>query len=334
MTAKNDLEKRKKTILITGGAGYIGSHVNKLLGKSGYETIILDNLRKGSKKTIVSGTFYEGDCRDKSILEKIFSSSKIEAVMHFAADIDVGESVIHPLKYYENNVFSTLKLLETMIDFEIKNFIFSSTAAIFGPPKTQLIDENHEKNPINPYGRSKLIVENMLSDLDQAYGLKYSCLRYFNAAGGDPESEIPYQNRKESNLIPLILKSLKDPKGQITIFGTDYPTKDGTCIRDYIHVNDLGNAHILSMEKLFSTRESTHYNLGNGQGFSVKDVIHAVEKVTNLPVNKIFGERRAGDPPILVANSEKAKNELNWKPIYPSLEKMIEHAWIAMNASN
>lgn len=320
-----------KTILVTGGAGYIGSQANIALNDAGYQTIVLDNLTRGSKKSVVRGTFIEGDLFDKSLLRSIFSSQKIEAVMHFASFIDVGESVINPAKYYRNNVAGTLNLLESMKEHSVNYFIFSSTAAIFGLPQQNKIDENHPKCPINPYGKSKLMVESILKDFDAAYGIKSCCLRYFNAAGGDPFSEIKYQEKKESNLIPLILKSLKTEAGWITIYGTDYNTRDGTCLRDYIHIQDLSFAHILSMEKLFEENKSTCYNLGNESGFSVKEVIDAVEKVTALKVNVKLGKRREGDPEVLIADSKKARQELNWKPIYPFLEKMIEDAWKAMN---
>ncbi len=320
-----------KTILVTGGAGFIGSHVNKMLHHAGCETIILDNLSRGFEQTVVKGTFIKGSTDDKTLLASIFSSHKIDAVMHFAACIDVGESVEDPAKYYQNNVCATLNLLESMKNHQIKHFVFSSTAAIFGLPQKQKIDESHPKLPINPYGYSKLIVETILSDFDKAYGIKSCCFRYFNAAGGDPESAIKYHDKKESNLIPLILKSLKNPLGKITIYGTDYDTKDGTCIRDYIHVNDLGSAHILGLEKLFKTGQSNCYNLGNGNGFSVREVISAAENVTGLKVNVIEGKRRAGDPPVLVADSTKAHNELVWNPKFPTLEDMIAHAWNAMN---
>lgn len=321
---------KNKTILIAGGAGYIGSHVNKMLNLSGYKTIVLDNLSRGNSSAVTQGTFVQGDIKDKKLLAEIFSTYKIDAVMHFAAFIDVGESTTNPSKYYQNNVAATLNLLECMKEHDIKTFIFSSTAAIFGIPQENLIAETHPKQPINPYGNSKLMVEWMLSDFDKAYGIKSGCLRYFNAAGGDPDSEIKYSEKKESNLIPIILKNLKS-NGIVTIYGTDYETRDGTCIRDYIHVNDLGSAHLLCMEKLFETCESASYNLGNGQGFSVREVIQAAEKITGLKVNVIEGDRRAGDPPFLVADSGKARKELGWVPKFSSIDQMIAHAWRAMN---
>jgi len=319
-----------KTILVTGGAGYIGSHVNQMLNQTGYKTIVLDNLTRGNGQAVTAGTFIEGSLSDEKLLSHIFTSSKIDAVMHFAAFIDVGESIVNPGKYYENNVSETLALLEAMQKHLVKYFIFSSTAAIFGLPQEKTISENHPKCPINPYGKSKLMVETILSDFDLAYQMRSCSLRYFNAAGGDPEGLIKSYEKKESNLIPLILKSLKNSSQVITIYGTDYETKDGTCIRDYIHVHDLASAHILSMEKLFECEKSMQYNLGNGNGFSVRDVILAAEQVTGLKVNVREGKRRAGDPPILVANAKKAQKELGWHPKYQKLEQMIAHAWKAI----
>lgn len=317
-----------KTILIVGGAGFVGSHVNKMLQNHGYQTVVFDNLSLGDRRTILKGEFFQGDMASVSDLEKAFSKYSFDAVMHFAALIDVGESLIKPADYYRNNVANTLNLLEIMGRHSVKNFIFSSSAAIFGMPKEKLISETHPCDPINPYGETKLIVEKMLRDFGHAYGIKSSCLRYFNAAGGDPEGEIKNFKKKETNLIPIILRSLKS-KSSVTIFGTDYPTPDGSCIRDYVHVNDLGAAHITAMEHLFKNGTSTFYNLGNGQGYSVKEVIYAVEKITGLKVNSVEGARRPGDPPILVADSQKAHQELEWVPKY-KLEEMIEHSWMAL----
>jgi len=320
----------KKIILVVGGAGYIGSHVNKLLKDAGYNTVVLDNLSRGNREAVLFGSFLQGDIADSACLDALFSSQKIDAVMDFAAFIDVGESMGDPLKYYRNNVGATVNLLEAMRRYDVKTFIFSSTAAIFGLPQQHKINESHPCMPINPYGRSKLMVEHILADLESTYGIKSSCLRYFNAAGGDPDGEIKYFPRKESNLIPLVLKNLKNPSGALTIYGTDYPTADGTCIRDYIHINDLGSAHIAAMEQLFAGAPSSHYNLGNGEGFSVREVIAAAEKVTGLKVNVVEGDRRPGDPPILMADFSKARRELKWKPRFSSLETMISHAWKAM----
>jgi len=319
------------SILVVGGAGFIGLHVNKMLHSHGYNTVIFDNLSQGSKQAITHGKLFEGSIGCKEDLEKVFSQNPIQAVMHFAALTDVGESVIEPAKYYIQNVTNTINLLEAMRKYEIKTLVFSSSAAIFGVPKSPRINECHPCLPINPYGKSKLMVETIMTDYDLAYGLKSSCLRYFNAAGGDPEGEIKNYKRKDNNLIPLILRSLLHPQGgPITIFGTDYPTLDGTCIRDYIHVDDLASAHILAMEQLIRERRSSHYNLGNGNGFSVRQVIASVERVTGKKVNVVEGAKRPGDPAILVADSQKAQSELGWHAKYPELDTMVAHAWQAL----
>jgi UDP-glucose 4-epimerase len=317
-------------VLVLGGAGFIGSHVNKKLALAGYPTIVLDNLSRGSRKAVTHGQFIQADVGDAQVLSQIFRDFPITVVMHFAAFIDVGESVLHPLEYYKNNVVQTLQLLETMIQHNIKKIIFSSTAAIFGNPIEIPVKENHPKLPINPYGRSKLMIETLLQDFDTAYGMKSCCLRYFNAAGGDPDGELKNHKTDESNLIPLALRSLMDAKKGITIFGTDYPSKDGTCIRDYIHVYDLADAHIAAMQQLLEGKPSSQYNLGNGLGFSVREVLQTIEKVTGKSLNIIEGKRRPGDPPILVADSSKARRELNWIPHYPELETIVEHAWNAI----
>lgn len=317
-------------VLVVGGAGFIGSHVAKMLSLSGYHPVIFDNLSTGSREAVKCGTFVKGDLANPSDLEEVFNNHDIIAVMHFAALIDIGESVANPLKYYTHNVTYSLNLLEAMHKSGVKTLIFSSSAAIFGYPDEVPLQENHPCRPISPYGQTKLIVEKILEDCEKAYGIKSSCLRYFNAAGGDPKGEIKNHKNKESNLIPLILRSLKDPKSHITIYGTDYPGHDGTCIRDYIHLEDLGSAHILAMEKLLEGGKSTNYNLGNGNGFSVRQVIAAAEETTGLKVNAVEGPRRAGDPPILVADACKARSELNWNPVYPDLKEMISHAWLAL----
>lgn len=319
----------RNTILITGGAGFIGSHVNKMLKQAGYSTVVLDNLFHGSQETLTDTPFIKENIGSSKILDQLFTDYQFQAVMHFAAFIDVGESVVNPAKYYLNNVCNTLTLLNAMVKYEVKSLVFSSSAAIFGLPQHIPISENHPCQPINPYGESKLIIEKILRDFDQAYGLKSCCLRYFNAAGGDPEGKIKYHQTHITNLIPLILRQIKTGKGILTIFGTDYPTFDGTCVRDYIHIEDLGTAHIKSMEHLLNGFPSAQYNLGNGQGFSVKEVLEAVEKVTKIKVNVTEGDRRPGDPAILIANSSKAIQELDWKPQYPDLETMIKHAWNA-----
>ncbi|MCE5318068.1 MAG: UDP-glucose 4-epimerase GalE [Parachlamydia sp.] len=319
------------TILVAGGAGYIGSQINKMLQQAGYQTVVIDNLSRGSRSNVVRGEFAEGDIGDSAFLDRLFAQYSFSAVMHFAALIDVGESIQKPDLYYVNNVSRTLTLLQTMLRHGVTTFIFSSTAAVYGLPLKPTIDEAHPCNPINPYGESKLIVEKMLSDLGQAYGLKFCALRYFNAAGGDPEGEIKNRRAKDSNLIPLALRSLLEPAGKVKIFGTDYPTRDGTCVRDYIHVSDLGRAHITALENLLSGSPSCCYNLGNGEGFTVREVLQTIEKVTGRRLNIEESARRPGDPPVLVANAALAQKALNWRPRYPNLDSMIEHAWLALD---
>lgn len=321
----------EKCVLVVGGAGYIGSRVNQKLYESGYKTIVLDNLSKGHKEAVEHGLFIEGDIGDSVLLDKLFQENKIDAVMHFAAFLEVGESVSDPLKYYINNVAATLNLLESMHKNNVHTFIFSSTAAIFGMPQQDLITEDHPHNPMSPYGRSKLMVETILQDLDQAYGMHFCSFRYFNAAGGDPAGKMKIYKTNQSNLIPVIFRSMRKEDGFITIFGTDYDTSDGTGVRDYIHIDDLASAHIAAMERLWSGAPSACYNLGNGKGFSVKEVIAAVEKVTGLPVRVVEGPRRPGDPSISVADARKAQEELGWNPRYPELESMVQHTWEAMH---
>ncbi len=318
-----------KKILVVGGAGFIGSYVNKLLNLAGYETLVLDNLSTGHQKAVVRGVFYQGDMADTVLLDSIFQQHQIAAVMHFAACIDVGESLIQPAKYYGNNVVNTLNLLNAMVRYRVNAFIFSSTAAIYGISQKKKITENDPCLPINPYGRSKLMVESILKDFELAYGLKHCCLRYFNAAGGDPEGEVKNYKSKESNLIPLVLKAALQQM-PITIFGTDYETPDGTCIRDYIHIHDLGVAHLKALDSLCSTQISNDYNLGNGQGYSVWEILRAVEKVTGKQLIIKEGKRRLGDPAYLVADATKAQQQLNWHPVYPLPEEMILHAWQAL----
>lgn len=313
-----------KKILVVGGCGFIGSEVNKLLHQAGYETVILDNLSDSSKRSVKWGTFIKGDLGNRRLLEKLFSTHHFDAVMHFAAYIDVGESVRNPRKYYDNNVSKTLTLLNAMCDHDVKIFIFSSTAAVYGLPTQPLLSEDHPKNPINPYGQTKLIIEKILEDFDIAYGLKSAKMRYFNAAGGDPDGQIKLFSHKKTNLIPLILDAVRK-KQPITIHGTDYPTPDGTCVRDYVHIYDLGIAHIKAMEKLFEGGKSEAYNLGNGKGFSVREVIRATEKVLQTSIQVIEGPRRPGDPPFLLADTTKAQKLLNWQVQYPDIEMMLLH---------
>ncbi|KAF3362417.1 UDP-glucose 4-epimerase [Chlamydiales bacterium STE3] len=319
---------KKGTIFITGGAGFIGSQVNQLLQERGYSTIVYDNLSTGDQGTVQKGNFIKGDISDTDLLHQIFRKEKVRAVMHFAANTYVGESVSNPSKYYRNNVCGTLSLLDAMYQNKIQNFIFSSSAAVYGIPFQEKIQESDPLRPINPYGQTKLIGESLLHDYFTAYGIGYTVLRYFNAAGGDPEGKIKLFKSNEGNLIPIVLNCITQTKS-LVINGADYPTRDGTCVRDYIHVADIADAHILAMEKLFKYGGESCYNLGNGQGFSIWEVIQAAEKVTGQEVKIIIGKRRAGDPPTLLANASKAEKELNWKPRYPDLPTMIEHAWKA-----
>ncbi|MCM3363560.1 UDP-glucose 4-epimerase GalE [Niallia sp. MER TA 168] len=314
-------------ILVVGGAGYIGSHlVKELVEKE--EVVVLDNLTTGHKEAIDSrAIFVEGDLGKAEDLEPIFSKYPIKAVMHFAAFSLVGESVQDPYKYYENNVANTLTLLKMMLKHNVKNFIFSSTAATYGIPEDEMISESSKTAPINPYGKSKLMIEQILADFHQAYGLNYVVLRYFNAAGAHESGEIGENHDPETHLIPIILQHLLGTREAISVFGTDYPTEDGTCIRDYIHVTDLAAAHIKALEALLNgSKEAETYNLGNGVGYSVKEVIETCERVTGKSANVIYADRRAGDPARLIASSHKIYEELGWKA-ERDLETIIASAW-------
>ena len=323
-------KENAKNILIVGGAGYIGSYVNQLLHDSGYQTFILDNLSTGDMRTLINGSFEYGDLGDPLVLNRLFKKHSFAAVMHFAAFIDVGESVSNPAKYYRNNVSNTLVLLDAMLEHGIKNFIFSSSAAIYGNPEKSCLDESHPKNPINPYGQTKKIIEDILINYYHAYGLNSTCLRYFNAAGGDPQGKILNFRQNPTNLIPIGIKSILEKNKEITVFGIDYPTADGTCIRDYIHIHDLATAHILALKELLAEGGCLKYNLGNGQGFSVKEVLSSIEKITGKKLTIKTGSRRNGDPPILIANATKAKNTLGWKPVYTNLDSIVHDAWLTM----
>lgn len=314
-------------ILIVGGGGYIGSHMLKVLTLAGHEVTTLDNLSHGYRDAILYGDFLHADLVDKAALEEIFSTSHFDAVMHFASYIQVGESVTEPSKYYANNLTNTLNLLDTMVKYEVNHFIFSSTAAIYGEPVYTPIDESHPANPINPYGRSKLFVEQILQDYDRAYGLKSICLRYFNAAGADPDGELGERHQPETHLIPLVLQAASRRRESISVFGRDYPTDDGTCVRDYIHVVDLCDAHLLALEKLVDDKKSAAFNLGNGNGFSVQEVIDSVVRVTGNDVMVVDALRREGDPAILVADSTLAKQTLGWQPRFAELDTIVSHAW-------
>ena len=314
-------------ILVTGGAGYIGSHVVKALGEKGFEVLVVDNLSKGHREAVLYGKLVVADLQDKETLDAIFREFKPDAVMHFAAFIEVAESVKEPLKYYRNNTVNTMNLLEVMLKNNVSKFIFSSTAAVYGNPEKVPIPETEPVKPINPYGQSKAFVEKILQDFDKSYGLKYVSLRYFNAAGADSEGRIGESHNPETHLIPLILKTAKGERESIKIFGTDYPTPDGTCIRDYIHVDDLAGAHILALEYLLSGGNSEVFNCGYGHGFSVREVIDTAKKVTGIDFSVEETERRPGDPAILVADSSKIRNVLNWNPEFDDLEYIIRTAW-------
>lgn len=314
-------------ILVVGGAGYIGSHTNKELSKKGYDTVVLDSLVYGHVEAVKWGKFVHADISDRDALRRVFSKFSIDAVVHFAAFAYVGESMVEPQKYYENNVSNTINLLSVMAEFGCNKIIFSSTCATYGNPYEIPITEMHSQNPINPYGRSKLMVEQILADYGKAYGLKYVVLRYFNAAGADVDAEIGELHIPETHLIPLILDAAMGKRDSVSVFGTDYDTNDGTCVRDYIHVTDLAQAHILALEHLLAGGESDIFNLGNGQGYSVKEVIDAARSVTNRHIEVVECARRDGDPAFLVGSAEKAKEKLGWKPQFCSIEKIIETAW-------
>lgn len=314
-------------ILIVGGAGYIGSHVNKELNKRGYETVIFDNLSYGHEDFVKWGNFERVDLEDIERLRELFCKYPVDAVMHFAAFTYVGESVEDPQKYYMNNLKNTLNLLQVMLEFDVKYFVFSSTCATYGNPLKIPITEDHPQNPINPYGRAKLMVENVLEDYSHAYGLKYVALRYFNAAGADVDGEIGELHDPETHLIPLILDAASGEREDIKIFGTDYNTPDGTCIRDYVHVTDLADAHIKALEYLKNGGKSDFFNLGNGNGFSVREVIETARKITGKKIKAVEDVRRPGDPPVLVGSSKKAREILKWEPKYDDLSRIVETAW-------
>jgi len=314
-------------ILVVGGAGYIGSHMVKLLGQRGCAVTTLDDLSSGHRDAVLTGDFVQGDMADTELLRGLFAARKFDAVMHFASFIEVGESVREPAKYYRNNVANTLALLAAMREAGVDRFIFSSTAAIFGTPQYVPIDERHPRAPINPYGRTKNMVEDVLSDYERAYGLRSVCLRYFNAAGADPEGKLGERHDPESHLIPLALQAASGRRAGLSVYGTDYNTPDGTCIRDYVHVSDLCEAHWLALESLRDGASSQAYNLGNGNGFSVLEVIETAKKVTGVDFVVKHEARRAGDPPRLVADASAIKAKLGWSPRYADLDTIIAHAW-------
>jgi UDP-glucose 4-epimerase len=314
-------------ILITGGAGYIGSHVVAALGEKGYEVLVYDNLSTGYRDALLYGRLVVGDLNDKTLLEKTVRAFKPDAVMHFAAFIQVGESVQEPLKYYSNNSGNTINLLDAMADAGVRNFIFSSTAAVYGNPEKVSITEDAPIQPINPYGRSKAFIETVLRDVSAAKDFRYVSLRYFNAAGADHKTRIGERHNPETHLIPLVLKTAKGERQSIVINGTDYATPDGTCVRDYIHIVDLADAHILALNYLMDGGTSDVFNCGYGHGYSVREVIQAARSVTGKDFTVVESLRRAGDPPILVADNSKIKKQLNWHSRYDDLTAIIKTAW-------
>jgi len=316
-------------ILVTGGAGYIGSHTTRTLIKQGFDTIILDNFSSGKRNLIPKGTsqVIEKDLAEKESINKIFKENDIKAVLHFASLIQVGESYNDPHKYYSSNLTNSLNLLEAMLKKKVKYFIFSSSAAVYGIPNHTPITESHKLNPINPYGKTKYMIEEILKDYQKAYGLKFISLRYFNAAGADPDGELGEMHDPETHLIPNILLSILHRKRNLEIFGTDYPTKDGTAIRDYIHVTDLAEAHVLSLNYLLDKNKSEFINLGTNKGYSIREIVKKTEHITGKKVSFKEKPRRKGDVPVLVASNEKAQKLLGWKPKYSDIDTIIQTAW-------
>ncbi len=324
------MSSQEQTILVTGGAGYIGSHAALALKKAGYNVVILDNLSYGHQELVddvLQIKLVIGDTSDRTLLDQLFTTHKIDAVIHFAAYIAVGESVKEPGKYYSNNVASTLNLLSAMLAHGINKIVFSSTCAVYGMPKEVPMTESHPHNPLSPYAASKDMVERILNDFDTAFDLKSVAFRYFNACGADPGGLLGEDHAPETHLIPLALLTALKKRDSLYIFGTDYDTPDGTCVRDYIHVNDLADAHVLGLEYLLSGGASEVFNLGNGNGFSVREVIETAKEVTGLDIPAIESDRRPGDAPILVGSSQKVREMLGWNPNYADLKKIISHAW-------
>ena len=316
-----------KKVLVTGGGGYIGSHVVKALLEAGDEVVTFDNLSEGHREAVVGGDLVQGDLSDGPLLQSLFSKYEFDAVMHFAANCRVGESVEDPEKYYKNNVSNLLNLLAVMRRHRVKRIIFSSTAAVYGDPAATPIAESHTLKPINPYGFTKFVVENILGDYSRAYGLRSVSLRYFNAAGADPSGRLGESHDPETHLIPRVLAVASGRLAEVEVFGTDYPTEDGTCIRDYIHVNDLALAHLAALEHLRGGGENLIVNLGNSRGYSVKEIIRAAEGITQRKIRVVHSPRRAGDPPVLVCDNSQARRQLHWQPKISSLEEIIQTAW-------
>jgi UDP-glucose 4-epimerase len=314
-------------VLVVGGAGYIGSHMVALLLEKGHRVTTLDDFSTGHCDAVIGGEIVEGSCGDRELLGRLFKKGRFDCVMHFASFIQVGESVVDPAKYYQNNVSDTLVLLDAMVGHGLSAFIFSSSAAVFGQPKYVPIDEAHPQAPINPYGMSKWMIERVLEDYSRAYGVRSVSLRYFNAAGADPQGRIGERHEPETHLIPLILQTASGRRGGVKVFGADYDTPDGTCVRDYIHVVDLCEAHLLAAEYLSRGGPTIQLNLGNGSGFSVRQVIQAAEQVTGRRIALDTAPRRPGDSAKLVADSARARDVLGWQPRFSELHAILDHAW-------
>jgi UDP-arabinose 4-epimerase len=314
-------------ILVTGGAGYIGSHTAKVLAATGHTPVVLDNLANGHEWAVKWGPFEQGDLSDAPRVAEVIRRHQVQAVVHFAASAYVGESMTKPRKYFQNNTVNTLRLLDAMLDADIKDIVFSSTCATYGTPQRLPLDETHPQVPVNPYGESKLCVERILHWYAQAYGLRWTALRYFNAAGADPDGEIGEVHDPETHLIPLVIGAALGTRPPVLVFGTDYPTPDGTAIRDYIHVMDLADAHVRALDYLRGGGESVALNLGTGEGHSVRTVIEAVQQVGGRAVPRVDSPRRSGDPPSLVADARRARTVLEWTPRYRKLHTIVEHAW-------
>ena len=320
-------------VLVTGGAGYIGSHTCKLLASQGYEPVVFDNLSRGHLHNAKWGPFIKGDLQDRASLIRAFEDYRPSAVIHFAALAYVGESIGQPLTYYRNNFCGSLNLIETMTDFECLDLVFSSTCAVYGLSDGEAIEENHPKNPINPYGHSKRMVEQVIEDCGNLHGLQSVSLRYFNAAGAHPDGDLTEEHEPETHIIPLVLQTAAGLREAIEVYGTDYPTPDGTAIRDYIHVCDLAEAHVAALRYLERGGATTALNMGTGNGHSVRAVIDSVERVTGMTVEERIVGRRSGDPPVLVAMAERAARVLDWTPQYTDLDEIIRTAWLSMPVS-
>jgi UDP-arabinose 4-epimerase len=316
-----------RTILVTGGAGFVGSHACKALARAGYLPVAFDNLERGHLWAVKWGPFERGDIRNEDDVSRVFETWRPWAIMHFAAYAYVGESNLEPLKYYDTNVGGTVKLLRACVAFQCRNFVFSSSCATYGVPDRLPLTENDPQRPINPYGYTKLVVERMLRDAEDAHGMRSVALRYFNAAGADPGRELGELHEPETHLIPLVLLAAMGRVPSIQVFGNDYPTPDGSCVRDYVHVSDLADAHVAAIEWLSANKQSSAFNLGNGRGYSVADVIRTAEEITGLAIKTEIRPRRPGDPPSLVSDSSRARHLLGWKPNFPELRQQIDHAY-------